>query len=431
MVETGIERRIELPYAPRTQFLSFHHRKERFAALVCHRRAGKTVATLNDTIARALSCPRPDGRYAYIAPLLKQAKAVAWDYLRHYTKVIPDVRTHETELRIDLPNGSRIRLYGADNPDALRGQYFDGAVLDEYAQMNSRLWPEIIRPALADRLGWATFIGTPMGRNPFCDLVESAKLSPEWFSMILRASESGLLPEEELEAARSAMTEDQYNQEFECSFDAAIVGSYYGKLLNDLEAKSQIGNVPYDPKLKVDTAWDLGIGDSTVIWFCQRLGQEIRLIDYYEASGESLHHYVKVLRDKPYIYGRHYLPHDAEARELGTGKTRQEVLRDLGVNTDILPRLEIDDRINNVMMTLPRCWFDAAKCGPGIEALKQYRREYNDKMKTFHSRPVHDWASHAADAFGYLCQGLRDVGTDVMKKKLVYPQQKLKFRAIV
>lgn len=378
---------------------------------MAHRRAGKTVATINDLIRAALTCDKPNPRFAYIAPLLGQAKDVAWEYLKQFALVIPGTTPHETELRVDFPNGGRIRLYGADNPDRLRGLYLDGVVLDEYADMRPRLWGEIIRPALADRQGWGVFIGTPKGRNEFWQIFDHAGRDPEWYSAILKASETGILNAEELDAARKSMSEDQYAQEFECSFQAAVMGAYYGKALEQAEKAGRIGRVPYDPMLEVTTAWDLGIGDSTAIWFCQQLGRETRLIDYYEASGVGLDHYAKVLRDKPYAYREHLLPHDAEVKELGTGRSRVETLASLGIRVRVLPKQPVDDGINAARVLLPSCWFDAEKCKQGIEALRQYRRAYDEKRRDFLPTPLHDWTSHGADAFRYLAMGTPPIDT--------------------
>lgn len=398
--------RVDTGYRPRTHQAQLHRSLRRFNALVAHRRFGKTVFCINETLDRALRCGLPRPRYGYIAPLYRQAKSVAWDYLKEYTRPIPGVEANESELRVDLPTGQRIQLFGADNPDSLRGLYFDGVVLDEYAQMRMNVWAEVLRPALADRKGWAVFIGTPMGRNGFWDIYANAKTDPEWFAAMFKASDTGIIPPEELEAARKVMSEDQYAQEFECSFDAAIIGAYYGKLLQQAETDKRIGNVPWESKIPVHTAWDLGIGDSTAIWFVQQVGKEVRLIDYYESSGVGLDHYAKVLREKPYVYGDHLLPHDAEVKELGTGQSRVETLRSLGIRSRIVPKLSIDDGIQAVRNLLPRCWFDQ-KCARGIEALRQYRAEFDDKLKTLKSRPLHDWSSHPADAFRYLAVGLK------------------------
>lgn len=406
MADGAIE--VLIPYAPRSHLLPFHDRTERFACIVAHRRFGKTVGCINELQRGALTCPLERPRFAYVAPYLKQAKAVSWDYLLHYSAPVPGAQPNHSELRVDYPNAGQVRLWGADNADAMRGIYLDGVVLDEPADMDPRIWPEIIRPALADRRGWAVFIGTPKGHNGFYEVREMAKKSDDWFYLELRASETGILDKEELQAAAQLMTEDQYAQEFECSFDAAIQGAYYGKAMALAERDKRIARVPYEPQLSVWTAWDLGIGDSTAIWFAQQAGQEVRLIDYYESSGVGLDHYVKILRDKPYAYADHILPHDAEVKELGTGRSRVETLRSLGMNNiRIIPAQSVEDGINAGRLLIPRCWFDSDKCQRGIEALRQYRAEYDDKLQTLKNRPLHDWTSHAADAFRYLALGIR------------------------
>lgn len=403
------ERRVVIPYTPRSQFLGFHNRTQRFACMVCHRRAGKTVATVNDDIREALRSERPDWRGAYIAPFYAQAKDVAWDYVKHFSAPIPGVQFNESELRVDYPNGARYRLYGADNYDRMRGIYLDRASLDEYGDMDPRAWSEVIRPALADRQGSATFIGTPKGDNHFREVRDRAQDDPDWYGLTLKASETGLIAPGELIAARKEMTEDQYEQEFECSFTAALVGAYYGKDMNALEAMtpSRMTSVPYDRALPVWTAWDLGIDDSTAIWFAQIAGREVHLIDYLEGSGEALDYYVRELSKRPYAWAGHFLPHDAEAKELGTGKTRVETLRSLGLNgIKVIPVQRVEDGINAARLLLPRCWFDKAGTKRGVDALRNYCREWDDKTKAFRLRPLHNWASHGADAFRYLAQGL-------------------------
>lgn len=402
----GVVQRVVIPYTPRPQFSGFHNRNQRWSVIVAHRRAGKTVACVNDLVKAALTCKKPDGRFAYLAPFHAQAKDVAWDYLLRYSAPVPGTTPNISEMRLDYPNGARVRLYGAENAERMRGLYLDGIVIDEPADIDPRVWPEIIRPALADRQGWACWIGTPKGKNAFWEIWRDAQKGGDWYHLMLRASETGLVPAAELADARKSMTPDQYEQEFECSFDAAIVGAYYAKLISTAEAEKRITTVPWEPGILVHTAWDLGIGDSTAIWFCQQVGREVRLIDYYEASGVGLDHYAKILCEKPYVFGEHILPHDAEAKELGTGKTRTETLRSLGIRGKVLPVQSVDDGINAVRMLLPKCWFDATKCERGLESLRQYRTDFDEKLKTFRPRPLHDWTSHAADAFRYLAQGL-------------------------
>lgn len=395
---------IRIPYKPRPLQREVHKSLKRFNVLVCHRRFGKSVLAINELILHAVN--NPNHKLAYIAPTYRQGKAIAWDYLKQYTKPLMYFGgdKNETELRIDLWNGSKIQIYGADNNDSLRGLGFHGVIMDEYAIMAPRTWTEIVRPAISDTLGWVIFIGTPMGHNQFWEVYDYAlRGHKDWFGKMYRASETGVIPADELEQAASIMTEEQYNQEFECSFTAAVSGSYYGKLMTKADNENRIGPVPVDSNVGVETWWDLGIGDSTAIWFAQRVGEEVHLIDYYENSGESLMHYADVLEDKGYAYSRHIAPHDIQARELGTGKSRLEVSQELGIMFEVAPRLEVDHGIESVRNALPYCWFDREKCKLGIDALRQYRKQWDEKNQVFKNKPLHDWCSHSADAFRYGC----------------------------
>jgi hypothetical protein len=395
-------------YKPRKLLKPFHRRTERYAIIVAHRRFGKTVAAINDLIRDALTIPRKNVRVAYIAPYYRQAKAIAWDYLLEYTRDIEGSVANASELRVDFPNGSRIRLFGADNYDAMRGLYFDSVVADEPADFPANAWPTVIRPALADRKGRATFIGTPKGKNEFWDIWHEAQDDPNWYAEMFKASETSILDQEELDEARQTMGDDRYDQEFECSFEAAIQGAYFAKEMKAAGEDGRICSVPYDRAASVVTAWDLGIGDSTAIWFGQFVGREVRIIDYYENSGVGLDHYAKVLLDKEYHYEQHILPHDVQVKELGTGKSRLETLDALGIrHIEIAPKLAVEDGIQAARSMIPRCWFDESKCTRGIEALRQYRRDYDERLKTWRGRPLHDWTSHGADAFRYLAVGYR------------------------
>jgi hypothetical protein len=410
-------RRIDLGYIARPQFELFHARRERWACLVCHRRAGKTVATLMDLIDAALRCKKTDGRFAYIAPTYAQAKDIGWSYLKNYTAPIDSVEQRESDLMVILPrNGARVRLYGAENYERLRGTYADGMVIDEYADMSPRAWPEVLRPSLADREGWATFVGTPKGRNDFWRLHEHAMKDPSWYSLVLRASQTGLIPDHELADMRAMLTAEAYAQEMECSFDAAILGAYFGRELAEAEAAGRITRVPYDPMLDVHTAWDLGIGDSTAIWFFQVLRDEVRVIDHYEASGYGLPHYTAVLDARGYRYGTDYVPHDAMARQLGTGRSIWETLHSLtGRFPRVIPQQSVMDGINAARVTMARCWFDAERCYDGLEALRAYRANYDERNKVFQDRPAHNWASHSADAFRYLSLAWREMAPEKPK----------------
>lgn len=416
------ERRITLPYAPRSVFLPFHARKQRWAVLVAHRRAGKTVSTINDKIKRALITDKENYRAAYVAPFFVQAKDIAWDYLKRFAApVIAD--KNESDLWVELVNGARIRLYGADNADRLRGGYLDDVTIDEPADMRlASVWGEIIRPMLADRQGTATFIGTPKGRNEFYRIYERAKSDPEnWFSTVLTASETNLLQESELADARAEMTPEQYAQEFECSFDAAILGAYYGSDIAQAEREGRVGLFPADPLLPVHTAWDLGIGDSTAIWLWQAAPDGLRVIGHIEDHGKALPHYVGELSALGYRYGLDFVPHDAKARELGTGRTRVETLIGLGRKPQLVTAHTVEDGINALRVMFPRIRFDAEATRDGIEALRQYRVDFDEKTKAFKNHPRHDWTSHSADAARYMAVAYRDMVAPIKPKPKPQP----------
>ena len=400
---------IKIPYTPRKHQAHLHRKidKHRWNVLVCHRRFGKTVFTINETIDKALRNERKNPQYAYFAPYYGQAKRVAWDYFKDFTKDFPDRVVNEAELRIDIPRPAqrdRIRflLLGADNPTAIRGIYLDGAILDEFAEFDPTVWTQVIRPTLADRIGWAIFIGTPKGLNHFHDIFMHGATQPDWFTVVYKSSETGVIDPAELEGAKATMADDEFRQEFECSWSASFIGSYYGRLIEEAMSEGRICDVPYDPALTTATYWDLGIGDSTSIWYIQRNVSKFQAIDYTEMSGVGLDRYVKIVNSKRYNYSEHILPHDAAARELGTGRTRQELIVSMGLkHTFVQKRQTIDDRINAVRMVLPKMWFDAKKCAKGIQGLKHYQKKWDAKTKIFSDKPRHDWASHPADAFGH------------------------------
>jgi hypothetical protein len=396
---------IETGYKPRPQQRQIHDAvsSHRFVVCVAHRRLGKTVAALNQLIHSALNNERESPRYAYIAPTYGQAKRVAWDYLVKFTRPL-DAKHNISELKIDF-YGRRIQLYGSDNPDSLRGQYFDGVVIDEVGDQNPKIWNEIIRPALSDRLGWAMFIGTPKGANHFKDLRDRAEKEDGWSLLEFKASQTGIVPAAELEAAKKEMGDDKYNQEFECSFNAAVEGSYFGQILNSLEQQGRFCEIARDDLCKTYAAWDLGVGDSTSIWIAQVAGQEIRLMDYIENHGQGLDWYVRELKARNWEKAEMLLPHDVEVRELGTGRSRLEMLREAGLDCTVVPRLPVDDGIAAVRRLLPRCWFHRAT-KQGLDCLRNYRREYDEKRNVFFDKPLHDWSSHGSDSFRYLAVGM-------------------------
>ena len=402
---------VEIPYTPRELQNKLHEdlNNYRFAVLACHRRFGKTVMLINHLIRAALQNKLINPRYAYIAPTYKQAKNIAWDYLKMFAGSIPTTRFNETELRCDLPNGARITLLSSENPDSLRGLALDGVCIDEVAQIEPKLWNEIIRPAISDRKGFCYFIGTPAGMsNLFYELYQHAVADDKWYAYTAPASKTKIIDQEELDAAKKQMGDTKYRQEFECDWVANIEGSIYGKIMKKLEDNKQITLMAYDPSLLVSTVFDIGVGDSTAIVFFQKLGNTIRIIDFYENRREGLPHYIQVLKEKDYIYDKHFAPHDIEVQEFSSGKTRREVAYQLGIRFRILPKLPLEDGIHSLKMILPRCYFNLDKTKPLIDALRHYHRKYNEKMKMFNNKPVHDWSSHACDAMRYLAISIND-----------------------
>ena len=405
-------RRIEIPYAPRDVFKPYHDNAKRFSLTVAHRRAGKTVARINRLIKDGVTCAKQSPRFAYLAPYFVQAKDIAWNYLKFYTAPIPS-KINESELSITFAhNDAVIRLYGADNAERLRGLYFDGLAADEAQDIRPSVLTQIIMPALSDRQGWLDLSGTPKGwGNLLGETYKRAQDDPEWFVQVLKASQTGLIDPDELARLRKAMPANEYEQEFECSFDAAITGAYFAEGIRKLEEDGRITAVPYDPAFRVYTAWDLGISDSMVIWFWQMVGREIRVIDYHESAGHGLEYYANVLQSKGYAYGQHFGPHDIEVREIGTGKSRREVAQSLGIRFDLAPNLPIKDGIDAARMVIPRCVFDAKKCAVGLDALRQYREKVDEK-RGISLGPLHDWSSHAADAWRYLAVSLEKITPD-------------------
>ena len=419
----------------------------RFNSWVVHRRFGKSVLAVNTLIERAIECPFQEGRYAYAGPTYDQTEDIVWTYLDEFTKEIPGRKVEKANLAVWLPTRrggrSRIRLYGVDNPkQRIRGMYLDGVVLDEWAQIPPHVWTQQIRPMLSDdvRQGyddhmnpnqWAIFIFTPFGRNHAYRMHKRADLwfrglgaaqendngettsdkmvfRTDWSAHLYPASKTGVLSAQELADIRADMDSDEaYEQEMECSFDAAVKGSIFGQQIAEAKAAGRITHVAYNPMLPVHTGWDLGHDDATAIWFCQLVGMEIRIIDYYEASGAGLDHYADVLEKRGYRYGRHYLPHDVEVVELGTNKSRKSVLRSYGVRSVTVPRHNPEDGIAAVRAILPRCWFDEPRTGEGLDRLALYRRDWDDRQQTFRQKPKHDWTSHGADAFRTLVMGLK------------------------
>jgi hypothetical protein len=349
-------------------------------------------------------------------PSLKQAKMVAWDMLKEFARPIPGHKANNSELEITYPTGAKLRLLGADDPDALRGPGLSGLSLDEYSQIPAKTFGEVLSKALADHLGYCIFAGTIQGKDQLYQVWESAATRDDWYAVwqdidTSLATEKGptitalerAMHDDRALVAQGVMSQDEFDQEWYLSAEAAIKGAWFGNEMAAALKEGRISRVPYDPALPVDTDWDLGVDDATAIWFSQSLrSREVRLIDYYEASGEGVQHYIKLLSQKPYVYGKHYPPHDVTVREFGAeGKSRKDIAAGLGLKfewPDPATRSLIDD-IEVARTFLARCWFDAERTKAGIEALKNYRKVYNARMDTFTGTPVHNWASHGADAF--------------------------------
>ena len=360
-----------------------------------------------DLIEKALRNPLEMPQYSYIAPTYKQAKKVAWRYLKKLAEPVTK-KVMESELSVELINGAVISLFGADNPDSLRGLYHDGVIIDEYGDIAPMLYGEIIAPAVADRDGWVVFIGTPKGPNHFYELYKDAANDPDWFNSTLRASESGVFSAERLAKIKKqpGMDEDTYNQEFECDFHAANKGAYYAKQLNELEAAGHMGLFPWDPSKPVITAWDIGWSDDTSIWFAQIHGKEIHIIDFWTGSQYALEEVLEELQELPYVYEPFWLPHDAKNKSFQTGKSTRELMWAAGAQTQQVPELSVQDGITAVRATLPKVYFNTGNENVrkyGLPALIMYQREYDEVKRVYRQKPRHDWASNPADAFRYLC----------------------------
>lgn len=382
----------------------------RRAVAVWHRRSGKDDVALHWSCSAAL---QRTGTYWHLLPQQTQARKAVWDAVNPHTgkrridEAFPkEIRelTRENEMLIRIRGGSTWQVVGSDNFDALMGSPPVGVTFSEYALSKPSAWA-YIRPILRENDGWAVFISTPRGRNHLYDLFQYAETSEDWFTSHLPSPDTGVFSPEDLESERKELIaqygkdlgEALFRQEYFCAWDAAIPGSIYGSLVEQAETDGRVTNVPYDPSQPVETWWDLGIGDATSIVFVQYAGQEIHLIDYHHDTGKGLEHYAKVLQDKPYVYSRHLWPHDGEARELGTGKSRQEVMRGYGFDMEIVERQKVEDGINAVRQSFPRFWIHR-ELRDLIEALRQYRYEWDDKKQVLKSTPLHDWASDPADA---------------------------------
>jgi phage terminase large subunit len=390
------------------------------------RRAGKDVTAFNICIRMLL---RRVQTIYYIFPTYSQGRKVLWDAItidgmRVLDFIPPELieSKREQQMQIRLKNGSVLQVIGSDNYDnSLIGTNPGGLVFSEYALSDPNAFKYAI-PILRANDGWALFVSTPRGKNHMWDLWNIAKDYPDtWFAYKLTVDETKhVSPEEIQEDIKSGqMSEDMARQEYWCSFDMGAEGSYYIKYLDNLRLRSQIGQVPWDPSLKVHTAWDIGVDDDTAIIFFQVLGQSIRIIDCYNKNKEGLEHYIKVLNAKPYQYGRHIAPHDLRVMEWGGGITRIEKALQLGVRFEVADgKIGLEDGIEAVRSTLPRCFIDEKMCAPFIKSLENYRQEWDPRREKYKSQPLHDKNSHYADAMRYLCISLPKTQDSISAKDL-------------
>ena len=349
----------------------------------------------------------------YIFPTFAQAKRVIWNSITNtgerFLDYIPSQvieSTNSQEMMIRFKNGSILQLVGSDNYDALMGTNPQATVFSEYALQDPRAY-QYIRPILVANDGWALFISTPRGKNHLYELYQIALEHPDWFCSKLTVEDTGHISLFDIEKERSdgLISEDLIQQEYYTSFDLGVEGSFYAKYIDRMRVKGQIGIVPWESGFKVNTAWDLGVRDATTIIFFQVIGQTVRIIDCYENSKIGLEHYVRVLEQKPYKYGKHVAPHDIRVKELGSGSTRLDKARQLGINFVIAPDLYIEDGIEAVRTALGKIWIDES-CKNLIKAIENYRQEYDIRRKVYAAHPLHDWSSHWADCLRYLCISL-------------------------
>jgi hypothetical protein len=369
--------------------------------------------------------------YWYVLPTYEQARLIIWEgmgsgvnegypFLQHFPEELIKYK-NEQRLEIELVNGSIFRLIGSDHVDRIVGANPVGVVYSEFSLQYPAAW-EYIRPILTENKGWAAFIFTPRGRNHAWNVWDRAQDAKGWWTSMKTvddtrrdsAGEAGgpVMTEEMIDDERkSGMDEDLIQQEYYCSFVGFREGSYYGKWIAELYKAGRIGKNSWDPKYPVFTGWDLGIADQCAIWFAQKIGREVFLVDYHQSNAQGLAYYIKLCRDKPYIYSNHYAPHDIKTREFTSGRSRQEVARDLGIYFQVVPKLNVTEGIDYARTILPRCHFDSTACDAGIRALINYHKDFNNKTIDFKWNPVHDKWSHGADAFRYLCYGV-DQETD-------------------
>lgn len=415
-------------YVPRDVFTPLHKRDRRWTVVVAHRRAGKTVAMCADLVIGALETSLPRPQFAYLAPQRDQAKRTAWTYLKELTRDLWSKPPNESELKLSMHNGhggeSTIYVAGADNYDALRGMYFDGVVLDEVGDIRPSAWYTVLRPALSDRRGWAIFAGTPKGKNLFWNLREEARLNPKTHMLLeLPASKTGIIHPDELRDAKAQMTPEAYEVEYECSFDAAVPGAYYAKQIGDAYEAGRVGEFPVDPEFPVHLVADLGFTDSCSWWGWQETRDGYRIVEFMEDDNQPIQHYIDWVKSRPYKVGQVWLPHDARAKSLQTGKSIIEQFLANGITPRLVTEMSLQDGIEAARLILPFCWFHEAPTYDGMDHLRAYMREWDERTQTYRNRPKHDQHSHAADAFRYLALAARPVMGNKHQGSKIAPKQ--------
>ncbi len=381
---------------------------------IWHRRAGKDLTTLNLVIGEMV---QRVGNYYYFYPTYGQGRKALWDnktkdskpYLSFFPKALIKKQNNH-EMKIELTNGSLFQIIGLENVDNVMGPNPRGCVFSEYSLLNPRAW-DLIRPILAENGGWAIFNYTPRGKNHGFKLYTTNKDNPKWYCEILRADQTKAISDEDIdEERRAGMTEDMIQQEFYCSFISAIQGSYYWEQVDRAEKDNHFKDIPYDSKLLVHTVWDLGKNDYNCIGFYQNDGVSVRKIDYLAGGRKGLLDWIKLVREKPYIYGKHFAPHDIEVSDytLNGDQTRREFAKEHNFEFEVVPNRLIVDGIDAGRRFFSKLYVDKTKCAEWIDAIPQYTKVYDEEGKTFKDKPLHDWTSNFADEHRYA--------------SLVYPQ---------
>jgi hypothetical protein len=380
------------------------------AIQVWHRRGGKEKVDVNIVAKKMMERV---GAYYYFFPTYTQGKKILWEgsdksgfrFIDHFPSELRDGKPNDTEMKLRYRNGSLFQVVGADNIDSIVGTNPIGTVWSEYSLQNPKGW-DYIRPILAENGGWAIFNWTPRGKNHAYDLHMMAENDPKWFVSVITVDDTHAIPPEVLEQERKEIIakhgdDSLYQQEYYCSYTASILGAYYSAQYAQAEREGRFTNVPYDPLIPVHTVWDLGISDAMAVGFYQAAGHERRMIDYEEHSGLGLPEFIKKVKDKPYVYGKHFAPHDIKVRELGTGKTRLQTAEELGIKFEVVPSLSVQDGIDHARAVFNKLWVDKEKCKEWLKLIPQYTKEYDENKHMFKDNPLHDWTSHGADQFRY------------------------------